>query len=109
MSFGLMLELVTAVLLAATIVSCFALHRRVAVLRAAQGEMAQAIEGFNAAAARAEVGIARMREASEVAGIQLQKEIDRARAMAEDLAVAVRSGDRIVARLTQSTEVGRRG
>jgi hypothetical protein len=109
MNFSFALELVTAVLLVATIAACFALHRRVSMLRATQGEMARAIEGFNAAAAKAEVSIARMREAAEVAGVQLQKEIDRARAVAEDLAVAVRSGDRIIARLTQSAEAGRRG
>lgn len=109
MSFGVVLELLTVVLLAATIVACFALHRRVAVLRQAQAEMAKAVEGFNVATARAEAGILSMRQASEEAGIALQKQIDRARAVAEDLAVAVRTGDRIVNRLGQAAEGGRRG
>lgn len=109
MSFSIVLELLTAVLLAATIVACFALHRRVAVLREAQAEMAKAIEGFNLATARAEAGILSMRQASEEAGVALQKQIDRARAVAEDLGVAVRTGDRIVNRIGQAAEAGRRG
>jgi hypothetical protein len=109
MTFGVMLELLTVVLLAATIVACFTLHRRVAVLRQAQAEMARAIEGFNLATARAEAGILSMRQASEDAGIALQKQIDKARAVAEDLSVAVRTGDRIVNRIGQAAEAGRRG
>jgi len=109
MSFGVALELLTVVLLAATIAACFALHRRVAVLRQAQQDMAKAIEGFDAATARAEAGILSMRVASEEAGIALQKQIDSARATAEDLAVAVRSGDRIVNRIGQAAEGARRG
>jgi hypothetical protein len=109
MSFGVALELLTVVLLAATIVACFTLHRRVAVLREAQTEMAKAIEGFNVATARAEAGIISMRQASEEAGIALQKQIDKARAVAEDLAVAVRTGDRIINRMGQSAEASRRG
>lgn len=104
MSFGIILELVTAALLVATIVACFALHRRVAALRGAQDEMKRSIEDFNAAAIRAENGVQRLREASEAAGLNLQKEIERARATTEDLAIAVRAGDRIVARLSQAME-----
>lgn len=104
MSFGIVLELVTAALLVATIVACFALHRRVAALRGAQAEMNRSIEAFTAAAIRAENGVQRLKEASEAAGLDLQKEIERARAMTEDLAVAVRAGDRIVARLSQAME-----
>ena len=107
MSFGVALELITVVLLAATIVSCFALHRRVAVLRGAQGEMHRAVADFNAAAAKAEAGVRRLSEASDAAGLGLQKEVDRARAMAEDLAIAIRNGDRIVARLAQAGEMRR--
>jgi len=109
MSFGLALELLTVVLLAATIVACFTLHRRVAVLRQAQTEMAKAIEGFNLATARAEAGILSMRQASEDAGIALQKQIDKARVVNEDLSVAVRAGDRIIHRIGQAAEAGRRG
>jgi len=107
MSFGIALELVTVVLLIATIAACFALHRRVAALRAAQDEMQRSIEMFNGATARAESGVERLRQASEAAGLALQQEIERARAVSEDLAVAVRSGDRIVARMAQAMETRR--
>lgn len=107
MNFSLALELVTVVLLAATIAACFALHRRVAALRDAQAEMNRSIEAFNGAAMRAESGVERLRQASEAAGMALQQEIERARAITEDLAVAVRSGDRIVARLSQAMEARR--
>ena len=107
MSFDYLLELITIVLLATTIVSCFVLHRRVAVRRDAQADMQRAVADFNAAAAKAEAGVRRLSEASDAAGLALQKEVDRARAMAEDLAVAVRSGDRIIARMAQAAEVRR--
>ena len=107
MTLSLLLEALTAGLLMATIVACFALHRRVAALRDGQAELNAAMLSFAEAAGKAEAGVQQLRQASEAAGQQLQREIDRARRTAEELAQAIRAGDRIAGRLAQAAEARR--
>ncbi len=107
MTVGLLLDGLVAGLLATTIVYCFLLHRRLAVLRDAQAEMAELIMRFNAAADRAKSGVDDLKQATTAAGSDLQSEIRKARAMADELMVMAESGERLAERLEKGIGAAR--
>ena len=107
MMVGLLLDCLVAGLLATTIVFCFLLHRRLAVLRDAQAEMAELIAQFNTAADRAKSGVDALKQATAAAGSDLQSEIRKARAMTDELMVMAESGERLAERLEQGIGAAR--
>ena len=85
MSAGFILDGVVAALLAATITYCFILYRRLNVLREASAEMRQVLAGFNAATARAQSGVAVLKQLSGDSAGALQDRIEKARSLSDEL------------------------
>ena len=107
MTVGLLLDGLVAGLLAATIVYCFLLHRRLAALRDAQADMAELITQFNAAADRAKSGVDVLKQATTVAGRDLEAELRKVRAMTDELAIMAESGERLAERLERGIDAAR--
>ena len=108
MTVPLLLEALLAVLLAATVSYCYVLNRRLGALRATQAEMQALISEFNRATERAEAGIVLLRRASDEAGAGLQRRIDKAQTLADELGFIVETGDRLADRLTGQISAARR-
>jgi len=93
------LDIGVAVLLLATIGFCAVLNRRLAALRRNENELALVLTQFNEAAARAEAGVARLKEASQESAGTLRERIEEARALCDDLAFMTQRGGKIAAEL----------
>lgn len=86
MYFGLISDLLFAGLLVATLIYMARLNRRLDGLRAGREEFEALLKRFGAATEQAQANVAAMKVAADGAGRGLQEEIDRARALREDLA-----------------------
>ena len=100
-AFGLLIDIVVAGLLLATIAFAVVLNRRLAALRGARAEFEQLLRDFSAATERAERGIAELREAAEAAGETLGQRIESATGLADDLMFLVERGSGLADRLEQ--------
>ncbi len=81
MEIGLVLDVVVAVLLAATIVYAALLNRRLQGLRANKAEFEAMVTEFNEATRRTEGAIQALRMAAEQTGKALSAQVERAQAM----------------------------
>ncbi|MGQ3075747.1 MAG: DUF6468 domain-containing protein, partial [Ferrovibrionaceae bacterium] len=86
MWYGIILDLIVAGLLVATIWYCVLLNRRLTTLRDAQVEMQRLIQEFDRATQTAQGSISDLRRASEKAGSELQARIDAAKEIGDELA-----------------------
>jgi len=98
----LIVDLLVAGLLLATLSYCIVLNRRLAALRDDKGELRDLIRGLAAASQRAEASVASLRLAAEQIGVGLQEEIDRARGLRDDLAYMLERGGSLADRLEGS-------
>ncbi|MBF0392915.1 MAG: hypothetical protein HQL38_09560, partial [Alphaproteobacteria bacterium] len=89
MDLKLILDLIVACLLVATIVFAVLLNKRLDVLRKNRDEMAKLIAQFNDATARAESSIPKLRRAAEDASQQVQERVEKAQALRDDLAFMI--------------------
>jgi hypothetical protein len=96
---ALLVDLVVAGLLLATLSYCILLNRRLAALRDDKGELRELIRGLTSASQRAEAGVAALRQAADHIGVGLQQEIDRARELREDLVYMLERGGALADRL----------
>ncbi|HLF59195.1 MAG TPA: DUF6468 domain-containing protein [Alphaproteobacteria bacterium] len=101
MTLLVVLDIVVAVLLTATIGFCMVLNRRLAALRRNEAELKQVLAKFNQAAEQAETGIARLKEAGSVTAAALRERIGEAKALRDDLAFVTERGDRIASELSR--------
>jgi len=85
MTLSLLTNLAVCLLLIAGIVLGIVLIRRLAVLRAAQGELAAMGETLIAATAKAEAGLSELRRSAESDGEALQNRVASARDLKDDL------------------------
>ena len=81
----LILDLVIAGLLVATIVYAIQLNRQLIKMREGRSEMEGLIRSFNEATTRAETGIKAMRRAAAETGEGLQKTVERAQSLRDEL------------------------
>ncbi|MFO1127547.1 MAG: DUF6468 domain-containing protein [Rhodospirillales bacterium] len=95
MILGLVVDGLLVVLLAATVVFAFQLNRRLAAIRADQGEFGRQAASFAEAATRAEDSVARLKVAAGAS----QDEIDRAERLADDLRYLMERGTSLADRL----------
>lgn len=100
-------DILIAVLLAGTIGLTLVLYRRLQAFKSSQAELAKLLEGFGEATARAEASVARLKVAAAEAGTRLAEETEKARALANELAFLVKSGDGVVTRLDRAGPGGR--
>jgi hypothetical protein len=108
MMLTLAMDVVVTVLLAATIVYCFLLNRRLDNMRAGQAELRGLIAEFNKATEKARASIADLRSASDDTGRILQDQIAKARSLADELAFMAETGTKLADRLAGGIEAGRR-
>lgn len=86
MPYTLILDIVLAALLAATLVYMVRLNRRLDSVRASREEFEALVKRFTAATEQAQANVTAMKAAADGAGKGLQEEIDRAGGLREDLA-----------------------
>jgi phage-related minor tail protein len=99
MNTAILLDILLAALMVATIVYAVILNRRLAAFRQGKEELQALIAAFTASTEKARSGIDQLREASEQSAKALQTVIGDARAMREDLGFLVDRGAAIADRL----------
>ncbi len=100
---GSVLDLVVIGLLAATMLYAARLHRALGALRQDRVALDQVVAGFDEGARTAEAGLARLRQAADQMGAQL----DRAAALRDDLSYLSDRGEGLADRLDALVRVGR--
>lgn len=96
---SLLLEGLLAVLLVATIAYAAMLDRRLRTLRQSRDEMQALLASFTAATAHAQAGLVALREAGQTTTRDLQSDIERAKALRDDLSFLVDRGNGLADRL----------
>jgi len=96
---GLGLDLIIIGLLAGTIVTAFALNKRIMMIRQGREELEILVRGFAEATQRAEAGVKAMRQTASETGEQLLKQVDRARALRDELQIMIETADSLCSRL----------
>lgn len=102
------IELVVSLLLAATIVYCIILERRLKQFRADESVMRRTIAELAAATHSAERAIDLLKQTVSHADASLAGRLESAERFAAELAVNVRAGEEIVDRVRQIVETSRR-
>lgn len=97
---GLFLDVLMMGLLGAGIYYAVKLSRHLAAMRASHAEMERFILDFNATVGRAEAGIKGLKTAARSSGDDLEKLIERAHSMRDELHFLIDSADQIANRLT---------
>jgi len=103
----LILDVVIAGLLIATIVYAVILNRQLINLRESRGEMEGLIRSFNEATARAEAGIKSMKRTATETGEGLQRTVERAQALRDELQFMIEAADALARRLADTPASGR--
>jgi len=96
----LLLDLLVAVLLVATIFFCVLLDRRLKALRSGQDGLKAIIDQLNTATARAEMSIGQLKQVSGDADTGLNDQLRQARLVSDELSVMLASGNKLADRLS---------
>jgi hypothetical protein len=107
MEYTIILDMIVAVLLAATIGYAVMLNRRLSALRKNRDDLAKLILNFNDATVRAEQSIPKLRKAAEEAGTSLQERVEKAQALRDDLAFMIERADTMANRLENGVRSAR--
>jgi len=102
MTIAMALELTLTVLLAATLVYCILLERRLAAVRKGQDGLKRMIGELNAAIAGAGASLRALKSAAAGAAETLDERLKRARAVADELSLLSSSGERIAQRFDRA-------
>ena len=98
---SLVLDGGVVVLFFATIGYTVVLNRRIGEMREWKAEFDRLITSFNQATERAEAGIQSLKSVASQRGPDLQRSLDKARSLRDDLAYLVERGDTLADRLTE--------
>ena len=101
-SFPLILDILIVILLSATIGFAIVLNRRLSRLRDNKSELDDLVKGFADAAGRAEVSVAGMKDTAAKSAEVLQKSIDRAQVLRDELQFMIEAADSLASRLESS-------
>jgi hypothetical protein len=104
MTLTLVFEIALSALLAATLIYCAILERKLATLRKGQDGLKQTFVELNTAIISAGASMRALKESAAAAAETLDDRLSRARGMADELSVLTASGERIAERI-----VGQRG
>jgi len=107
MDFRVLLDLVIAVLLIATIGYAITLNNRLTALRRNRDQMSKIIASFNEATVRAESSIPKLRRAADEAGNGLQERVEKAQSLRDDLAFMIERADTMANRLENAVRSAR--
>src|ERR1700688_4064391 len=94
-----MLDTLLVVLLAATLFHAVRLERALGVLRRDRAALEALVATFNASTRAAESGVERLRSATDGAGRQIQRQIDTATTLKDDLTFLTQRGEGLADRL----------
>jgi hypothetical protein len=101
------LDILLVVLLAATLFHAVRLERALGVLKRDRSALEALVATFNASTRAAEAGIERLHLAADGSGRQIQRQIDTATALKEDLTFLVQRGEGLADRLDDSVRAVR--
>lgn len=107
-TFSLALDVVLIALLGAGIYFAVRLSRQMASLRTNRADMERFVMNFSATVQRAEAGIQGLRLAARTGGDDLEKLIDKAQALRDELHFLVDSADKIASRLSDTASTATR-
>jgi len=99
LSISLAIELIVGALLIATIVYCFLLDRRLRALRDGEGDLRQIVVALDRATTRAQGAITDLRVSCDTLTRDMERDLKKARGLADELALMVEAGDHIAERL----------
>ncbi len=99
MEFSLIFDALIAVLLVATIGYAAVLNRKLGVLREAKSEMEALIASFSESTERAGSGVESLKQEAGRSGEALQKKVESARGLVDDLGFLIERGVRLAERL----------
>jgi hypothetical protein len=102
MTIAMALELTLSGLLAATLIYCIVLERRLAAVRKGQDGLKRMIGELNAAISGAGSSLRALKAAAAGAADTLDDRLKRARAMADELSLLSSSGERIAQRFDRT-------
>lgn len=94
-----LLEIALLVLLAATLFQALRLERALGVLKRDRAALEDLVTGFNASTRAAEQGIDHLRTAAEGAGRNIQRQIEAATGLKDDLLFLTERGERLADRM----------
>jgi biopolymer transport protein ExbB/TolQ len=106
MNFEIYVDFVLVLLLAATVVYCFVLNRRIGSLRRAQGEFETLLQKFTQATQQAEVSLAKLHQAGDEIGADLERKINDGRDLHDELSIITQTGNGLADRIERGL-VGR--
>lgn len=109
MTFSLIVEIALTLLLAATLVYCAILERRLSALRRNQDGFKETIGELNQAIAAAGVSMRMLKTAASGAGEALDERLSRARNLSDELALLTNSGERIAQRIERGAVTPQQG
>jgi hypothetical protein len=95
------LDLALVILLTATLIHAVRLERALGVLKRDRVALEALVESFNASTHAAESGIERLRATTDGAGRQIQRQIEIATALKDDLTFMVQRGEGLADRLDE--------
>ena len=96
-----LLDALLVILLTATLIHAVRLERALGVLKRDRAELETLVASFNASTRAAEDGIDRLRQATDGSGRQIQRQIDTATTLKEDLTFLVQRGEGLADRLDE--------
>lgn len=99
---GLAVNFLVAALLAATLVYCFRLDRRLTALRSGHDGFKDIIAALDRASERAQMSLAELKALGVAAESALKPEVAKADALIEELKLMVQSADRVADRLLEA-------
>jgi chromosome segregation ATPase len=98
-AYAIILDVVLVGLLIATIVYAIILNKQIVRLRDSRAELAELIAGLNEAMAKADSGVKGMRKTAGDTGEGLQKAIDKAASLKDELNFIIETGEALADRL----------
>jgi len=101
LSVPLLLDVLLIIMLGATIAYCVNLSRKLSVMRDAQAELSKVAQQFDQAIVRSKLGIEELKNAGEQVGVNLQKEMQEAVSLLEEMKLINASSSRIADRLQE--------
>ncbi|WP_448188902.1 DUF6468 domain-containing protein [Azospirillum sp. sgz301742] len=97
---SLVIDLIMVGLLVATIAYAIILNRQIVRLRESRGELAELIKGLNEAMTKADAGVRGMKATAHNTGEGLQKTIDKAGTLRDELQFMIEAGNTLADRLS---------
>ena len=101
---AMIIELTLAVLLAATLICCFSLDRRLKRLRQDQESLNSTVHALNAAVISASASIAKLRAVTSEADKTLSGKVSSARALVDELSFLTAACERMATRIENAQE-----